>query len=189
MKKVTLLATAVLGAWMLSSCNNNARNPQNEKPVDSAQDINETVKPVDNNSSEFAVKAANGGMMEVEMGKLAQEKAVNPRVKAFAAMMVSDHSKANDELKELAGKKNITLPAELSTETKDHMDKLSKKTGKDFDKDYMDMMVDDHDKDVKEFDKAANNLEDADLKSWASKTLPTLRTHQDSAKAIKSALK
>lgn len=189
MKKTILLATAVLGAWMLSSCNNNANNPQSEKPVDSAQDVNEAVKPVDNNSSEFAVKAANGGMMEVEMGKLAQEKAQNPRVKAFATMMVNDHTKANDELKDLAGKKNIALPAELSTESKEHIDKLAKKTGKDFDKDYMDMMVDDHDKDVKEFDKAAGNLEDADLKSWASKTLPTLRTHQDSAKAIKSALK
>lgn len=188
MKKITLLATAVLGAWMLSSCNNRP-NPQSEKPVDSAQDINETAKPVDNNSSEFAVKAANGGMMEVQMGKLAQEKAMNPRVKAFATMMVNDHSKANDELKELAGKKNIALPAELSTETKDHIDKLSKKSGKDFDKDYMDMMVDDHDKDVKEFDNAASNLQDPDLKSWASKTLPVLRTHQDSAKAIKSSLK
>ncbi|NML39249.1 DUF4142 domain-containing protein [Chitinophaga sp. G-6-1-13] len=188
MKKITLLATAVLGAWMLSSCNNNP-NPQSEKPVDSAQDVNEIVKPVDNNSSEFAVKAANGGMMEVQMGKLAQEKAMNPRVKAFATMMVNDHSKANEELKELAGKKTIALPAELSTETKDHIDKLSKKNGKEFDKDYMNMMVDDHDKDVKEFDNAANNLQDPELKSWAGKILPTLRTHQDSAKAILSSLK
>ncbi|MBC9933442.1 DUF4142 domain-containing protein [Chitinophaga qingshengii] len=189
MKRTIFFVTAVLGTWMLTSCNSNTRNPQNEKPVDSAQDINETVKPVDNNSSEFAVKAANGGMLEVQMGKLAQEKAQNPRVKAFATMMVNDHSKANDELKELATKKNITLPAELSTASKDHIDKLSKKSGKDFDKDYMDMMVNDHDEDVKEFDKAAGSLEDMDLKSWAGKTLPTLRTHQDSAKAIKSALK
>lgn len=189
MKRTIFFVTAMLGTWMLTSCNNNTRNPQNEKPVDSAQDINETVKPVDNNSSEFAVKAANGGMLEVQMGKLAQEKAQNPRVKAFATMMVNDHTKANDELKDLAVKKNIALPAELSTASKDHIDKLSKKSGKDFDKDYMDMMVNDHDEDVKEFDKAAANLEDMDLKSWASKTLPTLRTHQDSAKAIKAALK
>ncbi|NSL86488.1 DUF4142 domain-containing protein [Chitinophaga sp. Mgbs1] len=188
MKKTIFLATALSAAWMLSSCGG-GNNPQNEKPVDSAQDINETVKPVDNQSSAFAVKAANGSMMEVEMGKLAQEKAQNPRVKAFATMMVNDHSKANEELKALASGKGITLPAELSTETKDHIDKLSKKTGKDFDKDYISMMVDDHDKDVKEFEKASNDVTDADLKSWASKTLPTLKAHQDSARAIKDGLK
>lgn len=189
MKKSIFFATALLAAWMLQSCGNTAKNPQSEKPVDSAQDINETVKPVDNNSSEFAVKASNGGMMEVEMGKLAQEKALNPRVKAFATMMVNDHSKANDELKALAAQKNITLPAELSTDTKDHIDKLAKKTGKDFDKSYIDMMVEDHDKDVKEFEKAGDNVTDEALKTWARNTLPTLKAHQDSAKAIKDALK
>ncbi|HWV66345.1 DUF4142 domain-containing protein [Chitinophaga sp.] len=189
MKKLIILSATFLAIWMTQSCGNNAKNPQSETPVDSAKDVNETVKPVDEKSSAFAVEAANGGMMEVEMGKLAQEKAQNPRVKAFATMMVNDHSKANDELKALASQKGITLPAELSTETKKHIEDLGKKTGKDFDKDYMSMMVDDHDKDVSKFEKAPDNVTDQELKTWAANTLPTLKAHQDSAKAIKDALK
>ncbi|MBS0029569.1 DUF4142 domain-containing protein [Chitinophaga sp. 22321] len=189
MKKLVILSATVLAVWMTPSCGNNAKNAQSEKPVDSAQDINETVKPVDEKSSQFAVDAANGGMMEVAMGKLAQEKAQNERVKAFGTMMVNDHSKAGDELKALAEKKGITLPAELSTEEKKHIDDLAKKTGKDFDKSYIDMMVDDHDKDVKEFEKASDNVTDEDLKTWARNTLPTLKAHQDSAKAIKDGWK
>ncbi|NLR57949.1 DUF4142 domain-containing protein [Chitinophaga polysaccharea] len=190
MKKLMLVSTIALTAWMMQSCGNNTnRNPQSEKPADSAKDLNEIAKPVDENSSKFAVDAANGGMMEVAMGKLAQEKASNARVKAFGAMMVTDHSKAGDQLKELAGKKNIALPAELSTQEKNHLDDLSKKSGKDFDKSYIDMMVDDHDKDVKEFEKASSDLTDPDLKTWATNTLPTLKVHQDSARAIQKAFK
>lgn len=189
MKKLVILSATFLAVWMTQSCGNNAKNPQSEKPVDSAQSINETVKPVDEKSSQFAVDAANGGMMEVAMGKLAQEKAQSERVKAFGTMMVNDHSKAGDELKALAEKKNITLPAELSTEEKKHMEDMGKKSGKDFDKAYISMMVDDHDKDVKEFEKASDNVTDEDLKTWARNTLPTLKAHQDSAKAIKDGLK
>ncbi|TWF42686.1 putative membrane protein [Chitinophaga polysaccharea] len=190
MKKLMLVSTIALAAWMTQSCGNSTnRNPQSEKPVDSAKDLNEIAKPVDENSSKFAVDAANGGMMEVAMGKLAQEKASNARVKAFGAMMVTDHTKAGDQLKELAGKKNIALPAELSTQEKNHLDDLGKKSGKDFDKSYIDMMVDDHDKDVKEFEKASSDLTDPDLKTWATSTLPTLKVHQDSARVIQKALK
>jgi putative membrane protein len=118
------------------------------------------------------------------MGRLAQENASSPRVKAFGQMMVTDHSKANDQLKSLAASKNITLPDSVSDEQKKHMDELRKKTGDDFDKAYIDMMVDDHKEDVDMFEKASNNLKDADLKSFAATTLPTLRTHLDSAQII-----
>jgi putative membrane protein len=189
MKKFLLFSTTCIAVWMLQSCGGNTNNPQSEKPVDSAQRINETVKPVDEKSSQFAVDAANGSMMEVQMGKLAQEKALHPRVKAFATMMVNDHSKAGDELKALAAKENITLPAELSTKEKKHMDELGKKSGKDFDKAYISMMVEDHDKDVKEFEKASDNVSDENLKTWARNILPTLKAHQDSAKAIQESMK
>lgn len=189
MKQLILLSATVLAVWMTQSCGNNPNNSQSEKPTDSAQAINDSVQSVDEKSSQFAVEAASGGAMEVEMGKLAQEKAHNARVKAFGTMMVTDHSKAGDELKALAATKNITLPAELSDEVKNHMDELSKKSGKDFDKAYINMMVDDHDKDVKKFEDAADNAGDPDLKTWARNTLPTLKAHQDSAHAIKDALK
>lgn len=189
MKKLLVLSATFLAMWMTQSCGNNAKNPQNEKPVDSAQDINQVVKPVDEKSSQFAVDAANANMHEVELGKLAQEKAQNPKVKSFGTMMVNDHTKAGDELKALAQKENITLPAELSTEDKKHMDDMAKKTGKDFDKHYIDMMVEGHEKVVSEFEKASDNVTDADLKTWARNTLPTLKAHLDSAKAIQTSLK
>ncbi|WP_291910405.1 DUF4142 domain-containing protein [Chitinophaga sp. CB10] len=188
MKKTIFLATACLAVGLIQSCGNGANNNK-EAQTDSAQQINEAVKPVDDKSSEFAVKAANGGLLEVAMGKLAQEKATNPRVKEFGNMMVNDHTKANDELKALATSKNITLPASLNPEDQKHIDELAKKSGKDFDKEYMKMMVDDHDHDVKAFEDASKDLTDADLKAFATNTLPTLKAHQDSATAIKDALK
>ncbi len=128
-------------------------------------------------------------MTEVQLGKLAQEKSKNQRVKHFGEMMVQDHSKAGDELKGLASKKNVTLPADLSEDHKKHKADLSKKSGKDFDKSYMDMMVDGHQNAIDAFEKTSNNTKDADVKAWVDKILPTLRVHLDSAKAIKSALK
>ncbi len=189
MKKLTFFAATLLAAWMLQACNGGNTNAKHEDAVDSAQAVNKETAPVDKESSDFAIEAANGGMMEVEAGKLAQEKATNQRVKDFAAMMVRDHSKANDELKGLAQSKNIALPDSVSGDAKDHIDKMSKMSGKDFDKHYIDMMVDDHDKDVDKFEKASGNLTDPDLKTWAGNTLPTLKAHQDSAKAIQASFK
>lgn len=161
-----------------SSRNENGPSPQASIPAS-----------VSESDSKFAVEAANGSMAEVEMGRMAQEKATNARVKEFAAMMVRDHSKATDDLKGVAGPKNITLPGSVSKKEQDHMESLGKKSGRDFDKAYMDMMVDDHEKDVKEFKKASETCNDADIKSFAASKLPVLQAHLDSAKAIKDALK
>ncbi|HEX4850239.1 MAG TPA: DUF4142 domain-containing protein, partial [Puia sp.] len=150
----------------------------------SAKEANKETKPVAKDASDFAMNAADGGMMEVESGKLASEKAVNPRVKGFGAMMVKDHSAANEKLKSLASSLNIALPDSVSKDGQDEINKLAKKKGKDFDKAYMDMMVSDHEKDVSEFRKAADNLSDSTIKDFASRTLPTLEMHLDSAKAI-----
>jgi putative membrane protein len=132
-------------------------------------------------------EAAMGGNAEVEMGKLAQENASNPRVKNFGDMMVKDHSAANDDLKTVARKKNVTLPADIGKHQQ-HKDDLSKKKGADFDKAYMKMMVDDHKEDIDAFEKAANSSTDPDVKNFASEKLPILRKHLDSAKAIQESL-
>jgi putative membrane protein len=143
-----------------------------------------TSGPVGKDVADFTMKAATGGMMEVQLGQIAQTKAMDPRVKAFGSMMVQDHSAANDELKRLADAKHINLPGTLSADEQDKIDDLNKKTGKDFDKAYMHMMLDDHKKDIREFEKAGNDLTDPDLKNFAMKTLPALQKHLDSAKAI-----
>jgi putative membrane protein len=124
-------------------------------------------------------------MTEVELSKVAQTKATNPRLKSFADMMVTDHTKANDQLKQMAAAKNITLPANLSDASQKKLDNLNKKdAGKDFDKAYMDDMLDGHKNAVDKLTKGSNDLKDADLKNFATQVLPTVQMHQDSIKAI-----
>lgn len=144
--------------------------------------------PLDKTSSDFAMKAASGGMMEVTLGQLAQQKATNQRVKDFGAMMVSDHSKANTELSNIAAAKGLTLPSTMEKHQQ-HIDDLSKKEGNDFDKAYMKMMTKDHEKDIMAFEKAASGSSDSTIKGFAKRTLPVLRMHFDSAKAIQQSLK
>jgi putative membrane protein len=124
----------------------------------------------------FMRKAAKGGMMEVAMGKMAGEKGQSEDVKAFGKRMVVDHSKANDELMALAEKKGVKLPAE--------------KPAKEWtsDKDYMSMMVKDHEKDLAEFQNEASNGSDPDLKKFAERTAKVVQKHLDLAKETQGKL-
>jgi putative membrane protein len=126
----------------------------------------------------FVKEAAKGGMSEVELGNLAKEKGISQSVKDYGNRMVRDHSKANDELKQIASTKGATLPAEPSHGERSTMDKLQKTSGTDFDRAYADAMVKDHRTDVKEFQDAAQNADDPEIKAFAQKTLPTLQEHQ-----------
>jgi putative membrane protein len=137
----------------------------------------------------FMEKAAEGGMAEVEMGKLGQQNGSRDDVKKFGERMVQDHSKANDELKQLASSKGVTLPTELDSKHRHDHDKLAKLSGDKFDREYMEHMVKDHKKDVKEFDKASKDSKDADLKAFASKTLSVIQGHLMLAENTESAVK
>ena len=136
----------------------------------------------------FVMKAARGGMAEVELGKLAADKASSADVKQFGQRMVDDHGKAGDELKTLARSKNIELPAQIDPKDKALHDKLSKLSGEAFDRAYMQAMLADHRKDVAEFRTESRAGKDPDVKAWAAKTLPTLEEHlklaQDANKAV-----
>lgn len=134
----------------------------------------------------FLTKAAEGGMAEVEMGNIAKQHASNDAVKQFGDQMVTDHSKANEELKSLQSQKGETPPANLSMKDKRSKDRLSKLSGQEFDKEYMKNMVADHEKDVAEFRKASQNAKDADVKAFAAKTLPILEQHLQKARSIAS---
>ena len=136
----------------------------------------------------FITEAASGGMMEVQFGQAIADKTSNADVKQFAQRMVTDHTKANDELKTLAQQKNVTLANELDPKHQKMVDKVTSKSGTELDKAYMQMMVKDHQKDVKEFQKAANDAKDADVKAFASKTLPTLLEHLQMAQNINKSL-
>ncbi|GAC1431993.1 MAG: hypothetical protein NVSMB68_04400 [Thermoanaerobaculia bacterium] len=135
------------------------------------------------------IKAAQGGMAEVAMGNMAASKATNAAVKAFGSRMVTDHSKANDELKQLATTKGLALPTDPGGEYRKTADALSKNNGADFDKAYIHDMIEDHGKDVNDFQKEAGNGKDADLRSWASKTLPTLQEHLRMARDAQAKIK
>ena len=124
----------------------------------------------------FMKKAARGGMMEVAMGKLAEQNGQSDDVKSFGKRMVTDHSKANDELKSIAEKKGVKLPS------KERSEKWSS------DKAYMDMMVKDHEKDLAEFQDEANNGSDPDVKKFAEDTAKVVQEHLDLAKQTQSKL-
>src|ERR1043166_8681603 len=114
-----------------------------------------TASTLSNDDKDFAMKAAQGNMAEVNGGSMAAQKGESADVKTFGNRMVNDHGKALDELKQLAQNKGITLPTDVNAEQKAEADKLSKLSGKAFDKEYADAMVKDHEKDAKEFEKAS----------------------------------
>lgn len=132
----------------------------------------------------FFVAAAQANMAEVNLGQIATGKATSVDVVNFAKRMVVDHSIANDDLKQLAIKKGLALPAVLTKEQNKVSSSLSKKVGPDFDKSYMDQMIRDHEKAVNDFDKGSKETTDPDLKAWATNTLATLQDHLKMARQI-----
>ncbi len=138
---------------------------------------------------EFLTDAASGGLMEVTLGKMAQLNTASSQVKEFGQMMITDHSKANTELKGVAAKKNVTIPSSPMEKQQKHIDELKTKKGADFDKAYVNMMVDDHKEDISKFEDEANKGNDADVKAFASKTLPVLRMHLEHIQKIKDGMK
>lgn len=181
------------------ACNSSSSS---QDSVDSANNVNDSMMtdsnsmmsndttsmmstgPVSEEDAAWAVKVANGGMTEAELSKVAAEKATTERLKNFANMMVTDHTKANDQLKQIAASANITLPANLSDDSQKKLDKLNKASGKDFDKDYIDDMLDGHKSTVDALEKGIKDLKNEALKNFATQTLPVVQMHQDSIKAI-----
>ncbi|HXZ80624.1 MAG TPA: DUF4142 domain-containing protein [Terriglobales bacterium] len=132
----------------------------------------------------FLKDAAEGGLAEVELGQLASQKASSPEVKKFAERMVKDHTKANDELKQIAAQKGVDLPDKPGVTDRMTKARLSRLDGEKFDKAYMDDMVKDHKKDVDDFQKESAKGQDPDVKNFAAKTLPTLQEHLNEAQRI-----
>jgi putative membrane protein len=200
MKKISFVLLALPIAF---ACNNGGKDSvekadsANEAKSDTGTNYNDTTNKVNNggtlavdqSTADFMVKVADVGMTEVKLGGIAQDKAMSKRIKDFGEMMTRDHSKAGGELKSLARTKNVTLPDSIGSTHQKKINDLTKKSGKDFDRAYIDMMVDGHQSAVNDFEKASNNTKDPDVKSWVDKTLPTLRMHLDSAKAIQKAIK
>ena len=170
-----------------------AQSPSQPPPRQDAPKESKAAKEPKNGKiargdEKFMKDAAVGGMTEVKLGQLAEQKAASDGVKQFGRRMATDHGRANDELKQLASQKGVALPMDLDRSHQGLYDKLAKLNGADFDRAYMKEMVKDHDKDVKAFRKQADSGKDPDVKSWASKTLPTLQEHQQQAKQVAAGL-
>jgi putative membrane protein len=193
------LAALILACF---SCNNSAQDSVNNAKDSNAAKMDSSVKDsssaagatamastVSKADALFAVNTANAGMTEVQLGQLAQQKGMAKDVKEYGAMMVKDHTEAGDKLKALAVAKNITLPSAISQDMQKNVDELQGKTGHDFDKSYIDMMIDDHKKVISAFEEESKNGSDADIRNFADSTLHTLHKHLDKAEQCHKMMK
>lgn len=203
MKKTILM---LVGIAAITAC-----NKKETTAVDHSADHSEMSAPVDSGampgdslstsqtSSEatslngqdrkFADAAVKGGMMEVMAGELAVKNATNPTVKKLGEMMVKDHTKANEELKQWASKTSYTLPTRLDADQQKTYDDLKAKKGSDFDRMYTDLMVKDYETTIADFKKEAADGSEISLKNFATKTLPALDHHLMESKKAKDAVK
>ena len=164
--------------------NNDSMNTMGNAGTNANTNANMNTTPLSKDDSAFAMEAAMGGMMEVEAGRIAQSNATHDSVKAFGAMMVNDHTKANQDLMTaVAGR--VTIPTALPADKQKHLDEMRKMTGKAFDQHYIKMMSEDHSKDINKFEKEANSGTDPMLKQFAQNSLPVLRMHKERVEAIK----
>ena len=180
-------------AIFLVACNNNAdpvkeAKKENKEKIDSLvttePDVDSVAMTFSKEDADFIVNAVSGGMLEVQLGQMAQTHSRNQRVKDFGAMMIKDHETAEKKLKALAASKNITLPDSISNRQQKEKDRLQKKKGDAFDEAYINLMTADHKKDLREFEKEADNGTNPDIKAFASDNLKILQKHLDSAANI-----
>lgn len=203
MKKAILMLVAIAA---ITAC-----NKKETVAADHSADYNEMSAPMDSGAMtgdslstsqtsskatslndqdrKFADAAAKGGMMEVMAGELASQNATNPTVKKLGEIMVKDHTKANEELKQWASRTSYTLPASLDADQQKKYDDLKAKKGAEFDRMYTDMMVKDHEKTIADFKKEATDGSESSLKNFATTTLPTLDHHLMESKKAKDAVK
>lgn len=190
-----LIATVLLAAGCGSADNGNmnrstSNNMAKASPTATApMETANANKPAMGDDMDFMTAADLAGLAEVELGKLAQTKAQNAEVKKFAGMMVTDHTKAGDELKALGKKKDFKPATEMDSSHKAIMEKLKGLSGAEFDKAYVDAMVDDHEDAVDLFEGQAKDGKDPELKAFAAKTLPVLQGHLKMISDIKAKMK
>ncbi|QYJ68117.1 DUF4142 domain-containing protein [Flavobacterium litorale] len=192
MKKTNVFSKMLLGAAtvMLSlgvvSCKDEKNDPaevaeeQNEEKFDDNEVMEE--------DSEYLVDAAEANMMQVELGKVVQEKATHQDVKDFAKMMAEKHGDATKKIEELAGRLHVTLPTATGAATKDAIEKLREKAGLELDKEYIDMMVSKHEDIIDEMEEASEDAKNQDIKMWASDALSDIKMHLEKAKNIQEKL-
>jgi len=170
MKKVTyLMCCLTIGsAVMMSTNRTKAQTPDDDK--------------------KFLTDASQGSYDEIQLGKLAEQKASNPDVKAFGRRMVTDHAKLNEKMKPYADEWGLTAPSALSPDAQKEYDKLQGMSGNDFDKEYISDMVSDHSKDLDAFDKEVKNTKDAKFRTSVEQGKSVVAAHKNMAYDLKKKL-
>ncbi len=196
MKKTTIMIKTLIGAFALTlflgttSCKNETKV---EDTKEIAEDQNE-AKFEENNSkeddAEFLVAAAETDLMEIEIGKLAMSRSTDNNVKEFAKTLVADHTKSAEETKPFAQRLNVTIPMSITEKGKEHYNDLNdKKTAKEFDEKFAELMVKGHEDAVSKMEKAADKANDPEVKAWAAGMVPTLKAHLEHAKTLEDQVK
>lgn len=184
MKHVLMAATVVAmltagGCSSSTTDTNKMAEEANETRVDSGMtNLQGTSDDQREDAADFMVKAADGGMFEIEASKLCKEKGTHKDVKSFADMMITQHTQAAADLKKIAAEKQVQLPSDLSPEKQDKIAELRKTAkGVEFDHAYASMMQDAHEDDRDLFKKAAEDVQDQSVKGFASTYLPMVEHH------------
>lgn len=178
MRKLFFSVLSIILLTTASSCERDHRKAKNYNDKTLADDDAITLMHM----------GISGSLMEIKAAEIAKTRSLNPRVINFAKMMINDHTKVANELKKIQADKLVTERNGMLPDHKQHLANLSARSGAEFDKVYMEMMVKDHEKDIELFENVTDNTS-ATIQDFAEKTLPTLRMHLDSAKAISASLK
>jgi putative membrane protein len=191
MKPFCYLGRLVLGGALIclplamtAQTNTTPRPKAGTQEPDLAQGNRQNASPMTASDKTFVREAAQGGMAEVQLGQLAEQKATNPDVKKFGERMVTDHSKANKELEQVAERDGIPLPKKLDAKDQMLKDRLEKLSGPAFDRAYMQNMVKDHQHDVTQFEHEARDGQNTDVKEFATQTTPILKSHLREAERV-----
>jgi putative membrane protein len=199
----TYLAAALFGGMLALPAVSHAADDQQSSPAgqQSAQPGGESSQPgtrpqpggqpaqakLSSSDRKFLMEAAQGGLLEVEAGRLAAARAGSDEVRQFAQQLVKDHSDANEKLMQIAQDKGVQLPKQLDAKHKQQLDKLSKLKGEEFDRAYLAQIGHkDHQKDIQAFEKQARQGKDAELRTFAEETLPVLQKHLSMAQKVTS---
>jgi putative membrane protein len=181
MKKLILNSLLAFALVCFFACSNNQQTAENKQPgtTDNAEEHNDAKFNNENEKdAEFVVDAVEHNLIEISLCDLALQRATHPEVKELAQTLSDHHTKANNELVQLAQKKNITVPSSTPVESSEYK-ALNDKSGTDFEKSYYNKVVEMHKDAVSRFEKAAQDLTDSELRNYAANQLPTLRTHLD----------
>lgn len=185
MKKQEIVIAALLTASLLAATS--GKNIQATQLNLSSTFLSQnSVSPQD---KQFVLKAAQDGLTEVELGNLAIQRAASPEVKDFGRRLVEDHTRLNNELKDLAAQKGINLPQDIGAENNKTKAELGRLEGAAFDRAYINRMVTEHNQDIALFQRQARQGNDPELKNWAARSLPIFQEHLRLARSIQDRLR